>query len=339
LTKLVKDAFSIETEVDFSEKELLEIISCLTLKDEIESGYSDKFHLHHEENIVKHVNHILSSKISGYKKEKSFTIYFTHDVDWVKINTPLSYLKSGLSGTLRKIKWFSFSELYHRRNLIRFTDELIAFEKIHGFHSIFFLPSSNYDPFNRYGSRVDLNDKTSKDFFQMLLSNNVGIGLHGSYHARYKNSYAEEAKKLAEALNREITMHRNHYLNFDPANLWQQMENAGIRYDFSIGYIYDQGLRTTLPFSFKGLDVLQNRISNVTGIPLLFMDLPDTLTDKEKTIREFRENIQILKTYNGTASILFHAENLCLYPELFELYSQIIDICKSEGAVINPELK
>ncbi len=82
------------------------------------------------------------------------------------------------------------------------------------------------------------------------------VGLHGSYYAREQDSYRAEKERLEQVLGTAVTTHRNHYLRFDPMRMWSQLEAAGIRHDFSVGFNYRLGFRAGCARAYRGFDLL-----------------------------------------------------------------------------------
>ena len=70
-----------------------------------------------------------------------------------------------------------------------------------------------------------------------------------------RNGYASEKQRIEEQLGAAVTCHRNHYLRFDPRDMWGQLEAAGIRYDFSVGFNYRMGFRGGCGRAYRTFDL------------------------------------------------------------------------------------
>jgi hypothetical protein len=94
------------------------------------------------------------------------------------------------------------------------------------------------------------------------------VALHASYGARNRpGAIAEEAR----ALGGELLGLRHHYLRSDPARLAAECREAGLRYDSSIGWPSQPGLRAGTPYPYRLWDA-ERRESRAWELPLAVMD-------------------------------------------------------------------
>jgi hypothetical protein len=108
-------------------------------------------------------------------------------------------------------------------------------------------------------------------------------------------------------------MSRFHYLRFSLPESYQILIEAGIKEDYSMGYVDRIGFRagTCTPFYFYDLN--NEKTSELKIIPFAYMD--GVLNDKlkyspklaKKIINELKENV---KQVNGQFNSLWHNESL-----------------------------
>lgn len=93
------------------------------------------------------------------------------------------------------------------------------------------------------------------------------VGLHASYRARERDgAIAEEARELGQPHGL-----RHHYLRSDAARLAAECRFAGLRYDSSIGWASQPGLRAGTPYPYRLWDV-ERREPGAWELPLAVMD-------------------------------------------------------------------
>ena len=93
------------------------------------------------------------------------------------------------------------------------------------------------------------------------------VALHASYRAREREgAIAEEARELPG-----VQGLRHHYLRSDPARLAAECRAAGLRYDSSIGWPSQPGLRAGTPYPYRLWDP-ERREAGAWELPLAVMD-------------------------------------------------------------------
>lgn len=327
-----------------SADELAELFNILSLKNEFitpkdshgrtQESFSDNWHRSPVINIAAEK---LMGK-AGLKKESNFKIIFSHDIDWVTPRVPVGFMKyfqSRLKG--RSNDWLNLRKSFDKKVFLRAIEKVLKIEKDAGIKPHCFLLSGPYGN-GRYSSRYDSRWKEAKEVINIIKQHRCEIGLHGSYYAPDNNSYKEEAERLAEASGSEIIRHRNHYLRFNPETLCESMEQAGIRYEYSIGYNSNMGFRAGIASPYPLYNHVKKKVSAVTEIPLIFMERDAHLEDEQKALNSAAQIINEVKEYNGCASVLFHPESFAVEKRWYGFFMKFIDICKSSGADISGDI-
>ena len=133
------------------------------------------------------------------------------------------------------------------------------------------------------------------------------VGLHASFGARDRPGAIEEE---ARALGGELQGLRHHYLRSDPSRLAAELRAAGLRYDSSIGWPSQPGLRAGTPYPYRLWDA-ERRESGGWELPLAVMDA--TLSeerylglDADTAYEAAVEALEPVAGHGGAVAILWH---------------------------------
>lgn len=314
-----------------SSDDLLSYFDILTLERERIYG-TDKHGRTNEEELDWDITEALFSdfifnikeKLNISGNSKKFKVIFSHDIDWVSSKVPVSIVKSLISifETKGKPTWFSFSNALKDDFLFSNYSEILLLEREYGVGTYNFLLSGNYGN-GRYSNRYAINWDITKKFIELILTSGNKIGLHGSYHASDRDSYKEEAEKIEKFGGIRVDSHRNHYLRFSSRELPNQLERAGIKYDFSVGYTSRIGFRAGSADRYTLFDFVDNKTSNIHEIPLIYMDRAYHINDQANLLFNLRSLLEDVKKYNGCVSILFHPSTFAVNRDWFKFYEEM----------------
>ncbi|MES2780142.1 MAG: hypothetical protein V4651_09635 [Bacteroidota bacterium] len=266
-----------------------------------------------------------------------FSIYITHDIDWLNPLHPYSivnYIRSVFSSH----RWLHVQQFFQKDIFLRTIENILTIERGAGVNAIYHIGATNGKSFQRYGIRYNQSDKLYSALIYLLKSYNQHIGLHSSYDADEQHLIQVEKILLEKATTQTVNAHRSHFLHSHTQSLYPQLAQAGIRYEFGNGMAREIGLAGNIPGKYKPYDSISKKILDVTIVPLILMDNVFFVRPYHEVIRSFKETLHQVKEYNGSACILFHPENMILKPQLWNYFEEIIHICKQEGANINPSL-
>jgi hypothetical protein len=141
--------------------------------------------------------------------------------------------------------------------------------KLHGCHTLYFFPTG--DP-GAYDHNPPYKDR---DYISIIRKYDLmaGSGLHPSYHS------AGRPKTLKTEVDRyrHITGHhpdqaRQHWLLLHMPETYQAYENAGIKYDYTMGYADEPGFRAGIARPFLFYDLTREKITGLTVVPFQVMD-------------------------------------------------------------------
>ncbi|RME49688.1 MAG: hypothetical protein D6796_04575, partial [Caldilineae bacterium] len=160
------------------------------------------------------------------------------------------------------------------------------------------------------------------------------ICLHGSYTAsRTPGMLAQERAALEEMLGAPVRGHRQHYLNFHPAQLWAEVEAAGLKYDLSVGYNDRSGPRAGTVFPYRPWDVLRRRPCALWEIPFVLMDTTLATTYRFSERQAWEHARQVLEASRGCVAVIWHQEQLggLLDPGFETVYYRLLDWARANG--------
>ena len=112
----------------------------------------------------------------------------------------------------------------------------------------------------------------------------------------------------------EVNGYRSHYLYFDYQKSFKILEQAGIKYDSTLGYWENIGFRAGISFPFYPFNIEENRPFRVLEIPLIVMDT--TLYSNialhltpNTAIRRLKRMVNLAECYQSHLSLLWHNVN------------------------------
>jgi hypothetical protein len=167
------------------------------------------------------------------------------------------------------------------------------------------------------------------------------IGLHASYRARDEpGAIAAEGQMLTKASPSNTVLLgglRHHYLRSAPDRLAAELRVAGLRYDSSIAWPSQPGLRAGTPYPYRLWDP-ERREPGAWELPLVLMDA--TLAeerylglDAEAAFKVAVEALEPVAAHGGAVAILWHPPSH--HPRLSNgydrLYLRLLDWIDEHG--------
>lgn len=183
---------------------------------------------------------------------------------------------------------------------------LLAIETELGVRSSFyFLPRTG----QRRDARYDWNAPRFRELFDTLRAGGWEIGLHGSYAAVDQGCLSEERTALEHASRGPIIGGRQHYLRFDVRTGFDAYQEAGLRYDSSLGYAEALGFRAGLCRPYRPFCPLRRTALELLEIPLIIMDT--TLRNYlkvpvEEVWARMLPCLEQVRAHRGAVAILWH---------------------------------
>ena len=150
-------------------------------------------------------------------------------------------------------------------------------------------------------SQYDKNPFWKNDEYRKLINSldiKYNTGLHPSFKAAHDLSIIRtEAGRLKSILDKEVIISRFHYLKLLMPQSYLDLEQVGIKEDYSMGYPDEPGFRAGLSRPYYFYDVLNDRQTTLKIIPFQVMDA--TLF-KYKNLDPPAAIVAVLKLINET---------------------------------------
>ena len=189
-------------------------------------------------------------------------------------------------------------------------DFIKGVHEAHGNFPLFFIL------FADYGHNDNNVTVTSKSFHQLLqdLDQNKAVGIHPSLSSnKHPLKLKGEYEGLCEALGRNVTNSRQHFLKISMPRTYNELLKMGIRDDFSMGYATHTGFRAGIAIPFPFYDVNRDEITPLMIHPVTLMDV--TMKDylrlsRVESLEKIEKMIQTIKSVNGEFVSLWHNESL-----------------------------
>ncbi len=172
--------------------------------------------------------------------------------------------------------------------------------------------------------QYNLQGKDFRRLSSFLTQQGAILGLHSSYYKLSTNQL--DGFSTLYTLNSKL--HRSHFLRCDIQRL-QQLVEAGVTDDYSMGFADHIGFSMGTCRSFRWIDPIHYRLTNLTIHPLAIMD--NTLSDEqymnlnpEKALEVCQQTIQQVRQYRGELNLLWHNTTVN-QPYHSLLYNQVIN--------------
>ncbi len=277
-----------------------------------------------------------------------FVIVLTHDVDYLPSARDFG-LPRFMRALVRQV-WLrkNFRDAarllwnYARRwraNPFWTLNSIQAQERARGARSSFQFVTA---PRHRFDPSYKIAQRKIADAIRNLEKDEWEASLHGSYaSSRTPNQLAREKRELEQIAQVPVRGHRQHYLNFYPPQLFQEIERAGFAYDSSVGYNDALGARAGTCFPYRPYAFTQKRGYAFWEIPFVVMDTTLATTFRDSAadaLRHAQQSLQAVITAGGCAGLLWHAEQSSgvLDPGYDQVYLQLLDWIHAQGgAMVN----
>jgi len=131
-------------------------------------------------------------------------VIVTHDVDRVTLTEPVSIAKSMVLGAGHR---FPLRSTIDRRGVLRAVEHILEIEAAWGVRPWFFMLAGRYG-LGRFSNRYGIRWRKPREVISMIREAGGVLGLHGSYHAKDRDSYGAEAALLADIADQPVVAHR-----------------------------------------------------------------------------------------------------------------------------------
>lgn len=222
-------------------------------------------------------------------KKHQFRINLTHDVDSVSryaFQPFLGYAKRVANDLFlkRNIKMAVYSPLirYGCGSMLSKRDPYNSFEWLMSLSEKKSLKSTFYfmvkQSFRKYDADYDIESPVVKQILKNIDRRGHFIGLHSSYLTVAESGLLQkELQKLQSVcsnigVKKNICRVRAHYLRWKTPDSFIMLDNAGIKFDSTLGYADKPGFRSGTAFEYYPFDLKQNKIIQTKITPLIVME-------------------------------------------------------------------
>ena len=237
----------------------------------------------------------------------TFNFVPTYDID-----IAYSFKHKGLLRNLGGfIKSPSFERLTVLSNLKKDPFDSYDFmQQLHQDHKLnpiyFFLVATS-------GSLYDKNISPYSNAMWQLIKRHAkkyAIGLHPSWRSNKNQSIFKREKRVLEtAAGLSIINSRQHYIKLSMPDTFENLVDAGIEHDFSMGYGSINGFRASVASSFYWYNLKTEKITSLRLHPFCFMDANSFYEQKLDAVQAYDEILYYLDTckkVNGSFISIFH---------------------------------
>lgn len=279
-------------------------------------------------------------------EQKSFTVVPTHDVDYMPgtrdrgiprliraIARQLVLRRRPLDG-VRLLA--HYARVSSRQPYLAFESVMRA-ERARGARSSFQLVAERR---SRLDPTYSINRADIESTLRNIASSEWEICLHSSYTAsRTPGALMEERAELERVIGKAVQGNRQHYLNFHPSWLFDEVERAGLQYDTSIGYNDVSGTRAGTYFPYRPFNLRRSHAYGFWELPFLLMDTTLATTYRFSPSEALKHTQAILSPVarvGGCVSVIWHLEQLSglVDPGFEQVYYDLLDWIHSQGGAM-----
>lgn len=268
-------------------------------------------------------------KLLVTKQENKTQYFLTHDIDSVYGAFGDNYkylLKHGKISSLIQL----MLNHYVRTPDYLLLDKIMQIEDAYDVRSTFFwLVNSGSGTRKIANADYEINSPAIKNIRTKIHSAGWDNGLHKSAG---NSSFTKELKKAGDI---SLPINRNHYLVTELPNTFDDIEEAGILLDATMGFPDAIGFRNSYGFPLQPFHIKQKRKYHFIEVPLNVMDTSLKFYQKcnsaqaEKVILEFLEN----NKKNALITLLWHNNYFFDYADKgwLELYKTLLQFIKENA--------
>jgi len=238
----------------------------------------------------------------------------TYDID-----VAYSYLNKGLArnvgGILKSLIKGEISALGERVKVLsgKSDDPYDVYEWLYALHLKYGLKPYYFFLVAKEQKGLDKNiEPTREEMLELIRYHAVGyvVGVHPSWQSGDDDELLrEEIDFLEFVTNKQITNSRQHYIRFDLPNTFRRLIDAGIEYEFSMGYGAINGFRASVASPYPWYDLKAEEKTKLILFPFCFMDA-NSLYEQKYTPQQAFEEIKyyhdVVKKVNGMMITIWH---------------------------------
>lgn len=265
--------------------------------------------------------------------EGAYSFLPTYDIDMAFAHKSKD-LKRIAGGYVKMLFGMRFNDIRKRTMVISglADDPYDNFQMQAEMHQKFGLKAGYFVNVGDY-SKFDKNNPWTDARFVRLIKKIAAeneVGLHPSYYSdEDPDKIKIEKARLEEITGKEIASSRQHFLKLDFPVTYNQLINAGIKHDYSMGYATIAGFRASVCNPFRFFDLSENREKDLVIHPFAFMDTMFhhymKLNDVE-IIQIVRNMSETIRDVRGQLCGIWHNYFLADNAEYIKSYREILKL-------------
>jgi uncharacterized protein DUF7033 len=260
-----------------------------------------------------------------FKAERSVqqhsSVFISHDID----NINSAWIEDGFAalkkGQVHHLFRLFFNAVIQKPDWLNM-DRIMAIHNEYDVTSTFFWLANKGRLNNQLtNADYDVRDKKVQETIFLVQQKGFENGIHKSIS---DETFESEATKL----NFKPIANRYHYLKFKLPDAFNELEQAGIKLDASLGFAEHYGFRNSYGQAFQPFNLAKQKAYNLVEVPLHIMDRTFHNYMKIPTENISNKVISFFETnkYNCTLSLLWHNNffNSIKYGGYLKEYKKII---------------
>ncbi|MEI6020448.1 MAG: polysaccharide deacetylase family protein [Bacteroidota bacterium] len=206
-------------------------------------------------------------------------------------------------------------------------DFLIQTHQQNQINALFFILLGDYGPNDKNHSASDLR-------FQSLikhLKDYAMVGIHPSFGSNKTSRQLQvEVHRLSSITHSLTTQSRQHFSMLKFPDTYQNLLQAGINADYSMGYTNYNGFRASYCYPFKWYSLENEATTPLTIHPFCLSEntlLSQTKNNHQLMLQQSKELIDEVKKYQGECISIFHNDNFD--KALNDFYTDFLKMAKT----------
>lgn len=244
----------------------------------------------------------------------SFTFLPSYDIDIAWSYKHKGFWRSA-GGLLQSIIKGNFKQYRERISVLRGKrrDPYDTYEWMNVLHEKYKLKPYYFFLLAHQTSRYDKNILPNKKELVDLIKDHLiryPVGIHPSWRSGDRHSLLEkEINTLSAIAGNKILSSRQHYIRLTLPETFRRLIDAGIRFDFSMGYGSINGFRASVATPFYWYDLEKEVQTELLLFPFCYMEANSFYEQKftaKQGLEEMRHYYKVTKAVNGTFIMIWH---------------------------------
>jgi hypothetical protein len=251
---------------------------------------------------------LLEEKFPAFiKRSSGFSFLPTYDID-------IAYAIKG-RGWLRKL-------LASIRGKSKGSDLFDVYDWLDELHSKHQLSPIYFFLLAKRRSKYDKNLSPKSSVLRKLIKNvsaKYSVGIHPSWQSYFdEQQIKEELIRLQKIAGKNVSLSRQHYIQFTLPQTFRCLIESGIKDDYSMGYGSINGFRASFASPFYWYDLMQEKKTSLLLHPFCYMEANSHFEQKlsaAEAANELQQYFDVVRKVDGQLITIFHNHFLTEEPQ------------------------